>query len=257
MLEVHDLCAGYDGADVLHGVAVSVEPATVTSVIGANGAGKSTMLRAISGLIHPTAGSVSVDGRRLHFRSEREVVRSGIAHVPEGRQVFANLTVLENLHLGAYATVERGELSARVEDMLGLFPTLSTRLHHYAGSLSGGQQQMLAIARGLMGRPRYLLLDEPSLGLAPLVIETIFKVIIELRQRDVGILLVEQNGWLALKNADRAFLLEQGRITLTGTGQELLDNPTVVERYLGVGAAIGDSERQRELAARLRRALVL
>lgn len=257
MLEVERLRAGYEGADVLHGVSVSVEPSSLVAVIGANGAGKSTLLRAMSGLIRRSAGSVSVDGRRLQFRSEREVVRAGIAHVPEGRQVFANLTVLENLHLGAYAVKDAGEVAARVEDMLGLFPALRSRLRHYAGSLSGGQQQMLAIARGLMGRPKYLLLDEPSLGLAPLVVETIFQVIVELRRRDVGVLLVEQNGWLALSNADRACLLEQGRITLTGTGKELLENPIVVERYLGVGAAIGETERHRGLGEQLRRALAL
>ena len=257
MLHVEGLCAGYEGVDVLHGVSLSVERGTVVAVIGANGAGKSTLLRAMSGLIRRSSGSISVDERPVQFRFARDVVLSGIAHAPEGRQVFANLTVLENLHLGAYATASRSELSARVEDMLGLFPSLGNRLRHYAGSLSGGQQQMLAIARGLMGRPKYLLLDEPSLGLAPRVVETIFKVIVELRQRDVGILLVEQNGWLALTNADRALLLEQGRITLAGTGKELLDNPTVVERYLGVGVAIGESERQRELARQLRSALAL
>ncbi len=257
MLQVEALRAGYEGADVLHGVSLSVEPSTVAAVIGANGAGKSTLLRAMSGLIRRSGGSVSVDGERLQFRSEREVVRAGIAHVPEGRQVFANLTVRENLQLGAYALKSRRELASRLEDMLGLFPDLRTRLRHYAGSLSGGQQQMLAIARGLMGLPRYLLLDEPSLGLAPLVVEVIFRVIVELRQRDVGILLVEQNGWQALTNADRAYLLEQGRITLSGTGKELLENPAVVERYLGVGSSIGDTERGRGIGEQLRRALAI
>ena len=255
MLQVEGLCAGYEGADVLHGVSVSVEPSTVVAIIGANGAGKSTLLRTMSGLIRRSAGSVSVDGQHLRLRSEREVVRAGIAHVPEGRQVFADLTVQENLYLGAYATKNGRELAARVEDMLALFPVLRSRLRHYAGSLSGGQQQMLAIARGLMGHPKYLLLDEPSLGLAPLIVETIFQTIVELRQRDVGILLVEQNGWMALSNADHAYLLEQGRITLSGTGKELLENPAVVERYLGVGVAIGETERHRGLGEQLRRAL--
>jgi branched-chain amino acid transport system ATP-binding protein len=257
LLEVDDLRAGYEGADVVRGVSLSVKPGEVLSLIGANGAGKSTLLRAMSGLVRPSGGSVSVDGHRLSFRSEREVVRSGVAHVPEGRQVFTNLSVAENLRLGAYSTAKRGDVAGLIDDMVTLFPDLGPRLGAYAGSLSGGQQQMLAIARGLMSAPRYLLLDEPSLGLAPLVVAKIFTVVVELRRRRVGILLVEQNGRLALSNADQGYLLEQGRVTLSGTGQELLDNPTVIERYLGVGSSIGDTDQQRQLASRLRSALLL
>ena len=256
MLQIDELRAGYDGGDVLHGVSLCVTPGSVVAVIGSNGAGKTTTLRAVSGLIRPTSGTVSVDGRRLRLRSEREVVQAGIAHVPEGRQVFANLTVLENLRLGAYATARSADIPGRLEDMLGLFPDLRPRLSDYAGSLSGGQQQMLAIGRGLMGSPRYLLLDEPSLGLAPQVVDKIFAVIAQLRARGVGILLIEQNGRLALGAADQGCLLEQGRITLSGTGCSLLADPDVVQRYLGVGSAAAGGPGQQALADRLRRALV-
>jgi branched-chain amino acid transport system ATP-binding protein len=256
MLQVDSLCAGYDAVEVLHGVSLSVKPATIVAVIGSNGAGKSTLLRSVSGLIRPSAGSVSVDGRRMRFRSEKEVLRAGIAHVPEGRQIFSNLTVGENLRLGAYATAKGRDVDARFEEMLDLFPHLRSRLGNFAGSLSGGQQQMLAIARGLMAGPRYLLLDEPSLGLAPQVLETIFSAIAQLRVRGVGILLVEQNGRLALSLADQGCLLEQGAVTLSGTGRSLLSDPKVIERYLGVGASMAGGARQRDLAERLRRALV-
>lgn len=256
MLVVENLCAGYDGADVVHGVTLSVAKGAIVAVIGANGAGKSTTLRAMSGLIAMSAGSISVEGTPLRMRSEREMVQAGIAHVPEGRQVFSNLTVRENLELGAFAVSPRSGTADRLEEMLELFPALAPRTSHYAGSLSGGQQQMLAIARGLMGRPQYLLLDEPSLGLAPLVVADIMTVILELRARGVGVLLVEQNGRLALANADHAFLLEQGRVAMSGTGEAMLADPNVVERYLGVGVSVGDAGRRRELADRLRRALV-
>jgi len=255
MLEVQGLVAGYDSGPVLHGLSFSVATGTVVAVIGANGAGKSTTLRAMSGLLTPSAGTISVDGRPLRLRSTTAIVRAGVAHVPEGRQVFADLSVEENLMLGAY-TAARRATAQRMDRVLDIFPDLRGRLGASAGSLSGGQQQMLAIGRGLMSQPRYLLLDEPSLGLAPLVTNTIFGVIRELRNDGVGILLVEQNGRLALSIADHAFLLEQGSITLSGTGAELLANPNVAERYLGVGAAIGDTTpRHRSLALRLQRAL--
>ena len=255
MLVVEGLSAGYDGVDVIHDVTLSVQEGSIVAVIGANGAGKSTTLRTMSGLIRMSAGSVAVDGRRLRMGSERELVRAGIAHVPEGRQVFSNLSVRENLEVGAFAVSKGSETTARIREMLELFPVLGSLVSKYAGSLSGGQQQMLAIARGLMSRPRYLLLDEPSLGLAPLAVDAIMAVIGELRNRGVGILLVEQNGRLALSKADQACLLEQGRVALRGSGQDLLADPTVVERYLGVGVAVGDEQRRAELASRLRRAL--
>ena len=249
MLELADIHAGYGSEEILHGVSLSVPPGTIVAVVGVNGAGKSTTLKVISGLLRPRGGAVTVDGRRLAGGSADEAVRAGVAHVPEGRQVFANMTVRENLLLGAYAAgsgARRGQGAhrTRLDDVLGAFPELSSRLRHYAGSLSGGQQQMLAIARGLMSDPRYLLLDEPSLGLAPQVTQRIFAVITALRDAGKGILLVEQNGRLALGVAQQAMLLERGAVTLTGTGAELLGNAEVIDRYLGVGAATSQDTRQ-------------
>jgi branched-chain amino acid transport system ATP-binding protein len=259
MLELTEVRAGYESEEILHGLSLSVPPATIAAVVGVNGAGKSTTLKVISGLLRPRSGAVTVDGRKLTGGSADEAVRAGVAHVPEGRQVFANMTVRENLLLGAYAVRGaarvQGAQRARLDEVLGVFPELSPRLGHYAGSLSGGQQQMLAIARGLMSDPRYLLLDEPSLGLAPQVTERIFDVIVALREAGKGILLVEQNGRLALGVAQRAFLLERGAITLTGTGAELLNNAEVIERYLGVGTATGQSGKQTTWTRKLRAAL--
>jgi branched-chain amino acid transport system ATP-binding protein len=254
MLELADVRAGYESEEVLHGLGFSVPPGSIVAVIGSNGAGKSTTLKVISGLLRCRAGHVAVDGRRLAGGSTDEAVRAGIAHVPEGRQVFTNMSVRENLLLGGYAT-RRLDTGARLVAVLDVFPELSGRLGHYAGSLSGGQQQMLAIARGLMSDPRYVLLDEPSLGLAPLVTKRIFEVVARLRDEGKGILLVEQNGAQALAVAQQAFLLERGSITLTGTGAELLANAEVVERYLGVGTATGSTARQEEWTAALESAL--
>ena len=260
MLELTDIRAGYESEEILHGLSFSVPPATIVAVVGVNGAGKSTTLKVISGLLRPRDGAITVDGRRLSGGSTEEAVRAGVAHVPEGRQVFANMTVRENLLLGAYAVGkaaarENGTHRARLDDVLGTFPELSPRLGHYAGSLSGGQQQMLAIARGLMSDPRYLLLDEPSLGLAPQVTERIFAVIRALRDAGKGILLVEQNGRLALGVAQQAFLLERGAVTLSGTGAELLGNPEVIERYLGVGTATTQATQQQAWTSALTAAL--
>lgn len=267
MLELTRIRAGYESEEILHGLSFSVPPGTIVAVVGVNGAGKSTTLKVISGLLRPRGGAVTVDGRHLTGGSTDEAVRAGVAHVPEGRQVFANMTVRENLLLGAYAVRKaaareqgaqrrgQGAQRARLDETLGVFPELSSRLGHYAGSLSGGQQQMLAIARGLMSDPRYLLLDEPSLGLAPQVTERIFDVITALRDIGKGILLVEQNGRLALGVAQHAFLLERGAITLTGTGAELLGNTEVIERYLGVGTATGQATRQQAWTRALSAAL--
>jgi branched-chain amino acid transport system ATP-binding protein len=256
MLEVQDLHAGYESGDVLHGLTFSVAPGAIVSLVGANGAGKSTTLRAVSGLLRPRTGSVTVGGKALPPGSTVAAVRAGLAHVPEGRQVFGSLTVRDNLLLGGYATQRVGEpVERRVADVLELFPELESRLTEYAGSLSGGQQQMLAIGRGLMSDPQYLLLDEPSVGLAPRVTKRIFEAIERLRDSGKGILLVEQNGRLALAVAERAFLLEGGSITLSGTGEELLSNDTVVERYLGVGASVGSQAQRETLAAALGEAL--
>jgi branched-chain amino acid transport system ATP-binding protein len=256
MLEVRDLRAGYEAGEVLHGVSVSVEPGSIVALVGANGAGKSTTLKTISGLLRPHAGGVEVDGRALPAGAAEAAVRAGVAHVPEGRQIFGSLTVADNLLLGAYATRRGGTaVERRIAGALELFPELGGRLDEYAGSLSGGQQQMLAIGRGLMSDPRYLLLDEPSVGLAPRVTQRIFEAIERLRDDGKGILLVEQNGRLALGVAQRAMLIESGAITMSGTGEELLADTEVVERYLGVGAATGSRARRESLAAALRHAL--
>jgi branched-chain amino acid transport system ATP-binding protein len=260
MLELTGIRAGYETEEILHGLSFSVLPGTIVAVVGVNGAGKSTTLKVISGLLRPRSGTVTVDGRRLPGGSADQAVRAGVAHVPEGRQVFPNMTVRENLLLGAYAAPkssarEQRAHRASLDEATGIFPELAPRLGDYAGSLSGGQQQMLAIARGLMSDPRYLLLDEPSLGLAPQVTERIFGVITALRDAGKGILLVEQNGFLALGIAQRALLLERGSITLTGTGAELLGNAEVVERYLGVGAATRQATRQQDWTRALGAAL--
>ena len=254
MLELTDIHAGYENRDVLHGLSFAVPPAAIVAVVGVNGAGKSTTLKVISGLLRARRGTLSVDGRALRGGSPGEAVRAGVAHVPEGRQVFPDMTVRENLQLGGYS-VATSRIKGRIDEALGIFPELSARLGAYAGSLSGGQQQMLAIARGLMSDPRYILLDEPSLGLAPQVITRIFEVIVALRGAGKGVLLVEQNGQLALGIAQRAFLLESGTITLTGTGAELLANSEVVDRYLGAGTAARDSARQRDWTGLLSAAL--
>lgn len=256
MLEVRDLRAGYEAGEVLHGLSFSVAPGSIVSLVGANGAGKSTTLKAISGLLRPSAGMIAVEGTTLPAGSTRSAVQAGLAHVPEGRQIFGNLTVADNLSLGSYATRRSGPpVERRLESVLELFPELRSRLAEYAGALSGGQQQMLTIGRGLMADPRYLLLDEPSVGLAPQVTARIFEAIERLREAGKGILLVEQNGRLALAVSERAFLLESGSITISGTGKELLANEEVVERYLGVGTSTGSGGRREALAAALRGAL--
>jgi branched-chain amino acid transport system ATP-binding protein len=254
MLELNGIRAGYDAGEVLHGLSLSVPPAEIVAIVGVNGAGKSTTLKVVSGLLRARQGEVTVDGRHLSGGSAAEAVRAGIAHVPEGRQIFPNMTVRENLLLGAYAA-GKAEVGRRIDAVLTVFPEMVPRLSAYAGSLSGGQQQMLAIGRGLMSDPRYLLLDEPSLGLAPQVTRRIFDVIVQLRDAGKGVLLVEQNGRLALEVAQRAFLLERGAITLTGTGGELLANTEVVERYLGVGTAAAKATRQQDWTRALGEAL--
>lgn len=255
MLEIKELRSGYDGPDVLLGLDLDVEPGTLVSVIGANGAGKSTLLRTISCLIKTRSGSITLDGKDLTNAGPAAIVANGISHVPEGRQVFATMTVAENLDLGAYGT-SRNIASEREEKVLEIFPALKDRMTHLAGSLSGGQQQMLAIGRGLMAEPKYLLLDEPSLGLAPIVVQTIFEILPKLAKTGVGVLLIEQNGQIALSIADKAVLLERGKITLRGTGNELLKNPEVVERYLGVGVSVGtDNSRRIEMSDKIRTSL--
>jgi len=257
MLELRRLSTGYGGRAVVHEIDLAVEPGRIVALVGANGAGKSTLVKAISGLLPPLSGQILLDGIAIERRTPRERVLAGIAHVPEGRQVFAGLTIAENLHLGAYAYRGRiGEagINERISKVCGHFPVLLERMHQPAGTLSGGQQQMLAIARGLMAQPRLLLLDEPSLGLSPILVAEIFRMIEDLRAEGIAILLSEQNARLSLAVADHAYVIEIGRVALEGRGQDLLGRPEVAERYLGVGKAVGTMGDQRhdQLVAGLR-----
>lgn len=233
MLSIEKLVSGYRRIEALHGVSLEVRPGEVVTLIGANGAGKSTLLRAISGVQPVTAGSIRFAGRSIERLPAHARVALGIAQVPEGRQLFLPLSVEDNLRLGAWS--RRGaDLRADLARIYDMFPMLASMRATLAGALSGGQQQMLAIARGLMARPRLLLLDEPSMGLAPLLIAEIFAAIQALKRAGTTILLVEQNAAQALKVADRAYVLETGRVVLTGTGAELAANERVKAAYLGM-----------------------
>ena len=232
MLKVRDLRAGYGRIPALLGVDLAVGPGELVALLGANGAGKSTLLRALSG-VHPSTGEVLFENQSLKDETAERRVALGIVQVPEGRQVFGPLAVEDNLRLGAYRRGRAGTASS-LERVYGLFPMLASRRTEAAGGLSGGQQQMLAIGRALMAQPRLLLLDEPSMGLAPRLVAEIFACIQGLRAADTAILLVEQNAAAALAIADRAYVLEAGRLTLSGTGNELLANPAVRAAYLGI-----------------------
>ena len=233
LLEVKDLEAQYGWTKVLHGISFDVEEGGITTILGANGAGKTTTLRAVCGMIK-TAGEVRFAGRRIDGRATEDIVRLGIAHVPEGRGTFVNLTVEENLRLGAYGRRERRTLGADFERVYRLFPVLRERRSQLAGTLSGGEQQMLAVARALMLRPRLLLLDEPSLGLAPLVVREIFRIVRTInRDEGVSVLLVEQNAAIALALADHAYLLETGRVVISGAAAELGRDESIRRSYLG------------------------
>ncbi len=234
-LAVDALEVRYGGVRALHGVSLRVDPGEIVALLGANGAGKTTTLRAISGLVQPAAGSIAFDGMPLVRLPAHRIARLGVAHVPEGRRVFARMTVRENLALGAYGNAGGDAVEARMGEVLDIFPRLRERLKQLAGTLSGGEQQMLAIGRGLMGRPRLLLLDEPSLGLSPLLVATIFGVIAEVHARGTTILLVEQNARQALRVASRGYVLENGRIAREAPADALLDDPAVVAAYLGGG----------------------
>ncbi|MGE5618484.1 MAG: ABC transporter ATP-binding protein [Sphingomonadaceae bacterium] len=235
MLEVDNIHVGYDGVLALRGVSFRVDAGEIVSIVGSNGAGKTTILKTISGLLKPTAGTVSFEGRRLDTLSPHEVVRHGIAHVPEGRRLFARQTVMENLILGAYTRKSPSERSEDLERVFGLFPVLKERREQRAGTLSGGEQQMLAIGRGLMLRPKLLMLDEPSLGIAPKLVDRIFETVLELNKRDgITILLVEQNVREALELATRAYVLQTGSVVMAGTGQELLGSDAIQRAYLGI-----------------------
>jgi branched-chain amino acid transport system ATP-binding protein len=232
LLEVEDLHVYYDAIHALKGVHLHVDQGTIVTLIGANGAGKSTTLRALSGLERPRSGSIRLGGQEISRLPPDQIVRLGLCHVPEGRRIFGNLTVRENLEMGAYTRRDK-EVASDLESVLTTFPRLKERIKQAAGTLSGGEQQMLAIGRALMGRPEVLLLDEPSLGLAPFMVQEIFRIIREINQNGTTILLVEQNAHMALGIARRGYVLETGSIVLEDTGPELLKNPDVRKAYLG------------------------
>ena len=233
MLKIENLQVAYGGIQALRGIDMEVPDGKIVTLIGANGAGKSTTLRTISGLVKASAGSITYDGAELLGKPIHQILASGIAQVPEGRRVFANLTVLENLKAGAYLRSDKEGIEKDIQWVYELFPRLQERSWQLSGTLSGGEQQMLAVGRGLMSRPKVLMMDEPSLGLAPLVVQGIFDIIREINKQGVTILLIEQNANMALKIADIAYVLETGRITMKGTGAELLADESVKEAYLG------------------------
>lgn len=233
MLSIKDLHVSYGGIKALRGVDVEVPDGKIVTLIGANGAGKSTLLRTISGLVKAESGSITFNNNELTGQKIDKICSTGIALSPEGRHVFADLTVLENLKIGAYLRKDRAGIESDIEKVYSLFPRLKERSWQYAGTLSGGEQQMLALGRALMSRPKVLMLDEPSLGLAPLIVQQIFDIIKEINKTGVTILLIEQNANMALQVADVAYVLETGSIVLKGSGEELLKNESVREAYLG------------------------
>lgn len=233
LLQVADLHVKYGNIEVLHGIDIEVEEKEIVAILGANGAGKSTTLLAISGLVKPSQGSVGFDGAAVHKLGAHEIVKLGIAQSPEGRRVFGALTTEENLGLGAYTRSNKREIKESLDQAYSLFPILAERRHQLAGTLSGGEQQMLAIARALMSRPRLLLLDEPSLGLAPLIVRAIFQTIREVNEAGVTVVIVEQNAKAALKLAHRGYVMELGKIVLHDRAEALLANPDVQNAYLG------------------------
>lgn len=234
LLKLSNLEAKYGAVRSLQGVSLSVEEGGIVALLGANGAGKSTTLKVISGMVKPVSGSVEFDGKKLIGMSPNEIVRHGIAHVPEGRKIFKDLTVSENLKMGAYSRSDRSGIDDDMSMVLELFPRLNERLKQIGGTLSGGEQQMLAIGRGIMARPRLLLLDEPSLGLAPLIIADIFVTLQKINaEKGMTLLIVEQNANVALKNAAYGYVLQVGRIAVEGKSDELRQNKEVIESYMG------------------------
>ena len=231
ILEVKDLSVAYGGIQAVRGISFEVNEGEVVTLIGANGAGKSSTLRSIVGLVKPAGGSILFQDKELKGQGTESIVGNGITLVPEGRRVFVNLTVYENLKMGAYMRSDK--LDEDLDWVYGLFPRLKERSWQSAGTLSGGEQQMLAIARALMSRPKLIMMDEPSLGLAPIIVQGVFDIIREINRQGVTILLVEQNANMALKAADRAYVMETGRITMTGTGKELSENEEIRAAYLG------------------------
>jgi len=233
MFTVEGLHAQYGKIKVLHDVSLEVKEGEIVALLGANGAGKSTFLKTVSGLVRATKGTVVFMGKRIENLAPEKIAKAGISHVPEGRKVFSLATVMTNLEMGAFNRRDKTEIKTDIEKYLGVFPVLGTRRTQRAGTLSGGEQQMLAIARGLMARPKFLLLDEPSMGLAPFLVNEIFKIIKELHRENISILLVEQNVKKALKITQRAYVMELGKIPYQGTSEELLRSDVVRKSYLG------------------------
>jgi branched-chain amino acid transport system ATP-binding protein len=233
LLEIDDIHVFYDNIEALKGVSIKVERGQIVTLVGANGAGKTTTLRAVSGLLHPRSGEIRFDGGSLRDLPPHLIAAMGVLQVPEGRRIFARLTVAENLTMGAFARRDRKAAGEDRERMLTLFPVLGERLKQVAGTLSGGEQQMVATARALMGSPRVLLMDEPSMGLSPVMVESVFETMRTINRQGVTILLVEQNALMALDIADYAYVMESGRIVLAGRGADLLDDEKVQRAYLG------------------------
>jgi ABC-type branched-chain amino acid transport systems, ATPase component len=233
MLKVENLVVSYGGIEALKGISLEVPDGKIVTLIGANGAGKSTLLRSIIGLVKVTSGEITYNEQKINGLNSQKIVQTGITLVPEGRRVFPNLSVLENLKIGAYMRNDNDEIEKDINWVYELFPRLKERSWQMAGTLSGGEQQMLAVGRALMCRPKLMMMDEPSLGLAPLIIKDIFRIIREINKQGMTILLIEQNANMALKIADKAYVLETGNITMHGTGSELLENPEVAAAYLG------------------------
>lgn len=233
MLKINNINVSYGGIKALQDVSLEVPEGKIVTLIGANGAGKSTLLKSISGIVTPDSGSIEFMDNEITSSKVYKIVENGIALVPEGRKVFTDLTVAENLKIGAYLRNDKKEIEKDMEWIYSLFPRLKERSWQFAGTLSGGEQQMLAVGRALMSRPKLMMMDEPSLGLAPLVVQDIFTIIKEVNKAGVTILLIEQNANMALKTADLGYVLETGKIVLSGSGQELLSNESVKEAYLG------------------------
>jgi branched-chain amino acid transport system ATP-binding protein len=233
MLKVDNLQVFYGAIHALQGVSFHLEKGEIVALIGANGAGKSTVLNTISGILRPREGSVAFEDQEIHEVPPQDIVRKGVIQVPEGRKIFSRMTVTENLEMGAYTHTDRSIIARDMESVFARFPRLRERRNQLGGTLSGGEQQMLAIGRGLMAHPTLLLLDEPSMGLSPLLVEQIFDIIQDINEQGTSILLVEQNAQMALAIADRAYVLETGKIVLQGKGDDLLKDDSVIEAYLG------------------------
>lgn len=233
LLEVKDINVYYGVIQALKGISLEVNEGEIVALIGANGAGKSTTMQSIMGLIHPKSGEIYYNGERIDKISTHQIVKMGMTEVPEGRHIFQELTVMENIMLGAYTVKDREEKKKDLDNVFRLFPRLLERKNQVAGTLSGGEQQMLAISRALMSKPKLLLLDEPSMGLSPILVDEVFDVIKEIHKQGTTILLVEQNAEKALRIADKAYVLETGKITLSGSGKELRNNDLVIKAYLG------------------------